>query len=104
MHPLFGVAHHRLGLLLGAGHDPRRLLSGLLDRQIGRPLRQDQSPAKGVVVAPGLGRRLFGPLGSLDCLAQAVLEDLNASRYPLKELVDVFGVIAAHLLAEFHFP
>ena len=102
--PLLGVGQQTLGLLLGAGQDPSRLLAGLLDRQVGGALGQHQRPAQGVVGAARLGRRLLGPLRALEGLAQAVLEHLHAGGHPLEELVDILGVIAAHLLAELDLP
>ena len=41
-------------------------------------------------------------LGPLQRLAHPVLHDLEAGGYFLEEVVDILGVIAAHLLAELH--
>jgi hypothetical protein len=98
-----GLGDHGLGLLLGYRDDAGRLLATLGNCEIGGALSQQQGTPERVVRPTRLIGRLLGPLGSLDGLAQAILEYLDPRCYPLEKLVDVLGVVPPHLLTEFDF-
>ncbi len=83
--------------------DPGRLFAGLLHGQVRGALRQDQGLAQRLVAATGVGCGRLGPLGAFDGLAESFLHGLEPGGHLFEKVVDVFGVVAAHLLAELDF-
>ena len=82
------------------------LASGLVNTtaQVGGALGQHERAAQRVIGASRLRRLGLGPFGPLQGLAEPVLEHLDARGHPFEKLINVLGVIAAHLLAELDFP